>query len=507
MRNGAGMTDETDRNEARRIALYEAVQRRRVVTHALRYAWRDGTLEVETAALLLLAALVALAVERIPAAGWLRDAEIWVLALVLLGLTSLVEVLAGGFRNHISQGVGGLVGGPAVERRHVASGALSASVCVAIAVASLLWWREAGPGTPLPLGLLGGALGAAGAVLAAARATERLALAGAAVALLGGGWDLLLVAGLAAPESVLPYGLATMSVVPLVSGLLGFHQYRRDVDLNHDGYVREASALLAEGRTAQRAVAAETLGRLGGLEVVEPLLAALADPEEDVRLSAAFALAEMRDLVPARLLGRRLDLRGFEPGERVPDSDAREVEHLATLEWQDMVAATYRTASRSRPELLDGLMAATEPGQPGPVRRTAALVLGETREPRAVAHLVDALTRRPQEMRGEIRSALAWTGRAGAEALAAMAGDSDEVVRREAAEALLRLVAFSRVIYHSRLEQRALDDVAQGSAEAQDPAEEWALISATARAAFEAASSDPDPAVRKAARAALELVA
>lgn len=495
--------------EERRLARYESAQRRRVITHAARYSWRDGTLEVETAALLVLAGLLGLAVDLIPAAGPLREMETLALAVALLGLAVLVEVVAAGFRYHISQGVGGLVGSPPRSRALLTVGGAVVALCVAVGASSFLAWRAAAlPGVPLPVGALGSILGGIGAAIGTARGTRRMVACGAELAILGGLIGVFLRSSPFDAHATFSAGLFVMAIVPLVSGFIGFHQYRRDVDSRHDEYVRDAAALVARGRPAQRAVAAESLGRLGGLEAIAPLTDALADSDEDVRIAAAFALAEARELVPARLLVRRLDVRGFEPGEEVPAEEVKEVEQLALVEWQDLVGETYRSLVRSRPQLLDGLIASTASEQPGPVRRTAMLVLAETREPGAIAHLTNVLAEGPEESRSEARAALAWTGPAGAEALAELARHDDGSVRAEAIEALVQLVAVSGVTRETRLEQCMFDGILQDpEGSAGDVLEEWRDIAAVARGAFEAAAVDPEQRVRDAARAALELVA
>ncbi len=52
---------------------------------------------------------------------------------------------------------------------------------------------------------------------------------------------------------------------------------------------------LSHGEAAARADAAATLGKMGATRAVEPLIAALKDPEYKVRLAAANALGALKD--------------------------------------------------------------------------------------------------------------------------------------------------------------------------------------------------------------------
>ena len=501
------MTEDERYEEARGVARFRSSQRRRVAAHAAKYGWRDGTTEVETAGMLVVTAIVCAVVTNVPAASGFRALRVEAIALLIAILVVAVEALATGFRYHVSQGVGGLVGRPRVDRVHLAGGGVALAISLVVLVAAVAQWTGGHPAAwPLPLGGIAGTLGALGALLGAFTGTRRIIITSTVIASVGFLADWVVsVGGFVGPNGF-ALGLLALAVVPLVSGVVGFHQYRRDVSERHEEYVADAIGLISSPKPAQRAVAAEALGRLGGLEVAEPLVVALGDRDEDVRLASAIALSEIRELVPIRLVARRLDLRGFGPEDSVPPDEIAECAQLAMLEWQDTLAERYREVIKD-PRVLDSLIAVTGADQPAAVRRAATRVLAETRDSAAIAHLATLLADEHHEVRASARGALAWTGPAGAQAVAALLTDTRDVVRREAVAALLGLVRYAEDAEDTRVEQELLDDLLPETTErADDPAREWQLVAAMAEDAFSCALCDRDEMVREAAALGLDLL-
>jgi HEAT repeat protein len=157
---------------------------------------------------------------------------------------------------------------------------------------------------------------------------------------------------------------------------------------------------LQDGEWTIRAAAADRIGELKLAKAIEPLNAALSDPDEDVRRAAASALAEIADPSSAAILKNKL--KSESENLAVRHAAARALTRIDRPESLDgFVWLLGSPSDQDRQEALDALRSAgaksvpplTEGLKTGawPVRSAAASLLGEFGDTRAVQPLSLAL--------------------------------------------------------------------------------------------------------------------
>jgi len=178
---------------------------------------------------------------------------------------------------------------------------------------------------------------------------------------------------------------------------------------------------------------------------VEALVAALDDPDAQVRRTAAHALARLRD--PRALPGLTAALKDESPDVRRAAASA-----LGDLRDQQAVdaligalkdpepdvrrAAASALADLDDPRAVDSLIATID-DEAADVRRSVASALGDLGDTRAVSALIDALKDPNDDVRRAAASALGDLGdRSAVPALVAALTDESAEVRRFAASAL-----------------------------------------------------------------------
>ena len=215
-----------------------------------------------------------------------------------------------------------------------------------------------------------------------------------------------------------PRDRAIVEVILLdVAGLLkGASRERVAAACEALGLAAEAIDGLRARRWWQRAEAAEKLGVMGTKQAIDPLVSALEDPSDEVRIRAARALGRIRGRTSIRPLVQALS----DPSR-----------------WSAIRLAEILIGAGD--EAVDELLSAFD-GLPAPARVSALDVLGRIRTPRAVALLKRSIRDPNADVRARAAHAmglLADPGFAGAltEALA----DEAWAVRAMAAKALGRL--------------------------------------------------------------------
>jgi HEAT repeat protein/energy-coupling factor transporter ATP-binding protein EcfA2 len=178
--------------------------------------------------------------------------------------------------------------------------------------------------------------------------------------------------------------------------------------------VEPLSAALCDPDTSVRWAAAEALGRIGNPHAVEPLIAALRNPDAGVRWRVAKALGNIRDT------------RAVEPliaALHDPDRDVRWAAAKALGNIRDTRAVEPLSAALCDPDTS--------------VRWRAAEALGKIGHPRAVEPLIAALRDPDADVRWRAAEALGKIGHPRAvEPLIAALRDPDASVRWHAAEVL-----------------------------------------------------------------------
>ncbi|MBI2215956.1 MAG: HEAT repeat domain-containing protein [Candidatus Rokubacteria bacterium] len=199
-----------------------------------------------------------------------------------------------------------------------------------------------------------------------------------------------------------------------------------------------------------RSSTARALGAIGDRGALEPLFRALHDPEPSVRAAAAEAggrLGESRAAEHIRTLfwgDASPSVRSSAAGALVALHDAHFLESLLrTLDdGQDemsrraVIEALRWAPVEGRFERLSSIIRTDESGS---VRGSAALILGELRDPRAIPSLVEALERDEAvsvRMLAAVAVGLLGDRDGSASLLTAARKDSEEVVRVLCAEAL-----------------------------------------------------------------------
>jgi HEAT repeat protein len=187
--------------------------------------------------------------------------------------------------------------------------------------------------------------------------------------------------------------------------------------LDDQGYIEQAMRHLCDRWRWRRAEAAELLGNLRSPKSVPVLVDALGDPCEDVRTVAARSLASIRDPAAIPALADALN----EPSR-----------------WTlSMVAENLMVMGA---EAVPPLIALVDRGDAHNACIAAVQILGEIRDPRAVAPIVEVLHGAENlNMRAQAAAALGKLGGAAAEAaLEDALEDPQWQVRAQAAKALGR---------------------------------------------------------------------
>jgi HEAT repeat protein len=232
---------------------------------------------------------------------------------------------------------------------------------------------------------------------------------------------------------------------PLVRALKHDHATVRDTAaqaLGEMGDTRAVEPLIAALQTGQgvlRATAAESLGKLGDARAVEPLMRALKDERADVRFAAAGALGEMGDTRAVEPLIRALDDPAVIYGGAVSEAAAHALDRIGTPDARAAVekwrAVWDVIAGASAESLIESLH-----HDLWEVRHSAAYMLGELKDARAVEPLIAALNDPDADVRAAAARALGKLGDAHAlERLIDLLAAPDAKLRRAAVEALGRL--------------------------------------------------------------------
>ncbi len=235
-----------------------------------------------------------------------------------------------------------------------------------------------------------------------------------------------------------------------------------------------ADRALADREPIVRQLALESIARLPDANVALPrLVAALADPDEDVRETAAGCLAARVDVPrtdePAELTAARAQLLAVSPGALVPrgTSPTPMLERAsglppATLDRR----AAWLAADRLQPQTVEALHTTLAEGDPG-LAPDAARLLAERGGSAAVPALAAVLDDGRSPARAQAARSLGALGGPDAVAalLRALAGDDPEV-RRAAAEGLARSANASVLDDLSRAiaERRGDSDLAAAAA-------------------------------------------
>jgi len=153
---------------------------------------------------------------------------------------------------------------------------------------------------------------------------------------------------------------------------------------------------LRDSEAAVRRSAAYALGDLGDIRAADDLTAALSDPDISVRCSAAYALgraSDRRSIEPLRSLlhdksegVRRAAAGALEAINSSPAGPRSEPEPAAVPPAAKPVPAPKPIDPRRLQELIAAL-----DGREALARRMAAIALGETKDERAIAPLMNAL--------------------------------------------------------------------------------------------------------------------
>lgn len=189
----------------------------------------------------------------------------------------------------------------------------------------------------------------------------------------------------------------------------------------------------AEGFTGVRWKVAEALTKIGE-PAVDPLIAALSHPDDDVRWKAAIALGDIRDS------------RAIDPLIRLLADPDRFVKGHAAL----ALGAIGEPA-------VDPLIRALETGD-GSQRWGAAIALGKIKDPRTVVPLIRALGDKYENVRGEAAGSLAAIGTPAVRPLIAFLKFADRTARAEVLNTLADLQAEEAIEPIVQLLERADED-------------------------------------------------
>lgn len=233
--------------------------------------------------------------------------------------------------------------------------------------------------------------------------------------------------------------------------LAGLAQMQTGASLEYGASVSELSATLldANGSSAQRAAAAQTLGLVKDTAAVPSLIAALATRDAHVVTSASQALGAMKsaEAVPAlrQVLTSRDSVAPSAAAEAlaaIGDPAAMDV-LLQVLGDEDVLSAQHaakRAIEQAGSSAIPGLVTVLVEGSPAG-QRNAAEMLGWIADPSAVGSLVDALNSSDAAVRGQVAWALGEIGNPTAQqALRSLAvTDPSPEVRLQATQALVHL--------------------------------------------------------------------
>ena len=191
----------------------------------------------------------------------------------------------------------------------------------------------------------------------------------------------------------------------------------------------------ASAKTGEPAIVEET-----GMPAVEPLIAALGDPDLDVRVSAAAALVQISapgfEPLIAALKDQNTDVRAFAAVTLGQIGDAAvEPLILALKQYPDKRSGVAQILGQiGDPRAVEPLIVALK-DQNDYVRQWAAHALGKIGDPRAVEPLSAALKDQNEDVRKWAAYALGKIGVPAVEPLSAAFGDQNEDVRIAAVEA------------------------------------------------------------------------
>ena len=209
-------------------------------------------------------------------------------------------------------------------------------------------------------------------------------------------WDDSKVATHAATIRALGQLGGDRALEPLIRALKHDHATVRDTaaqalgDMGDPRAVDPLIEVLQTGRGMLRATAAESLGKLGDGRAVEALIRALDDERADVRFAAAGALGQLGDARAVNPLIAALDDPAVIYGGAVCEAAAEALERVGTPEAQAAVekwrAVWDVIAGASVESLIESLH-----HDLWEVRHSAAYMLGEMKDARAVDPLIAAL--------------------------------------------------------------------------------------------------------------------
>ncbi len=194
-----------------------------------------------------------------------------------------------------------------------------------------------------------------------------------------------------------------------------------------------AALFTADGFTAVRWKVAEALARIG-TPSVDPLVAALSHPDDDVRWKAAIALGEIKDS------------RAIEPLVRLLSDTDRFVKGRAALAL-GMIGEPA----------VEPLLRALSEGD-GNQRWGAVIALGKIQDPRAIEPLIRALADKYENVRAEAAAALAAIGEPAVEPLIRFLKYSEGTARIEVMNALGDLQAADAIEPLIQLLERATEE-------------------------------------------------
>ncbi len=198
-------------------------------------------------------------------------------------------------------------------------------------------------------------------------------------------------------------------------------------------------SLLADPNEDVRDSAAGALAQLGDARAVEPLISLLADPNKDVGGNAAGALAQLGD---ARAVEPLIALLGHADG-RVRTSAAKALGQLGEGRWRGAVRGDNddfrRLGALGDARAAEPLIALLSGGW-SVAQGEAVRALGKLGDQRAVEPLIALLSGGPSVGQYEVAQALGKLGdQRAVEPLIGMLGHRDRWVRKSAAQALTQL--------------------------------------------------------------------
>jgi HEAT repeat protein len=258
-------------------------------------------------------------------------------------------------------------------------------------------------------------------------------------------WDDSKVATHAATIRALGQLGGDRALEPLIRALKHDHATVRDTaaqalgDMGDPRAVDPLTEVLQTGQGMLRATAAESLGKLGDGRAVDALIRALDDERADVRFAAAGALGQLGDARAVNPLIAALDDPAVIYGGAVCEAAAEALQRIGTPEAQAAVEKWHAVwdviSGASVESLIESLR-----HDLWEVRHSAAYMLGEMKDARAVDPLIAALDEPDLDVRTAAARALGKLGDPRAVGrLIDLLGEPDVRLRRAVIEALGRL--------------------------------------------------------------------